>query len=518
MSSKITYVTLFADESIHPAYERALSELESELGRVHPIYIGGREVRADSTFDKTSPIDTSLLVGRFQRGGRTHGVEALRAARAAFSEWSRTDYKERVRLMRRAADKIEEARFRLAAAITLESGKNRLEAIAEVFEAIEAMRYYADLMEKEQGYFRAMRSGAPGEESYSVCRPYGVWAVVSPFNFPLMLGNGMMQGALITGNTVVWKPTSEAPLTALEAYRLYVDAGFPEGVINVVTGPGEEFEDVFVRGADGIAFTGSMDVGMRLYRKLAAESAYPKPMVSEMGSKNPVIVTAKADFDKAVEGVVRAAFGYSGQKCSAASRVYVQEDVKDKFIDALVKRTSSLIVGDPRNREVFMGPVINRRAQENYERYVGDARRDGKIVFGGRSLRTGGLEKGYYVEPTVVRDLPENHYLFKKELFVPILVVAGYKTLDEALAKANDTEYGLTAGIMSEDEEEISRFMEKIEFGVVYANRKGGATTGAWPGSQSFVGWKASGLTGKGIGGPYYLLSYMREQARTYVR
>jgi len=517
MSSKITYVTLFADESIHPAYEKALSELQQELGRTHPMYIGGREVSAGSTFEKTSPIDTSIVVGRFQRGTAEHGLEALKAARRAFDEWSHTDYKRRVELMRRAADRIEAARFRLAAAITFEAGKNRLEAIAEVYEAIEAMRYYANLMEKEDGYVRRMNPGAPGEETYSVARPYGVWAVISPFNFPLMLGNGMMQGALITGNTVVWKPTSEAPLTALEAYRLYVEAGLPEGTINIVTGPGEAFEDVFVRGADGVAFTGSMDVGMRLYRKIAAESPYPKPMVSEMGSKNPVIVTKNADFDKAVEGVVRAAFGYSGQKCSAASRVYVQDEVKESFVEALVKRTSTLIVGDPRRREVFTGPVINRRAQESYEKYVADAKNAGKVVYGGRTLRSGGLEKGYYVEPTIVTGLDEDHYLFKKELFVPILVVGGFRTLDEALTKANNTQYGLTAGIMSEDKEEIDRFMDKIEFGVVYANRKGGATTGAWPGAQSFVGWKASGATGKGIGGPYYLLSYMREQARTYV-
>ncbi|MEM0321426.1 MAG: aldehyde dehydrogenase family protein, partial [Thermoprotei archaeon] len=472
---------------------------------------------AGSTFEKTSPIDTSIVVGRFQRGSADHGIEALKAARRAFGEWSHTDYKRRVELMRRAADKVEEARFRLAAAITLEAGKNRLEAIAEVYEAIEAMRYYASLLEKEEGYVHQMNPGAPGEETHSVARPYGVWAVISPFNFPLMLGNGMMQGALITGNTVVWKPTSEAPLTALLAYKLYEEAGFPPGVINIVTGPGEASEDVFVRGTDGVAFTGSMDVGMRLYRKIAAESAYPKPMVSEMGSKNPVIVTKNADFDKAVEGVVRAAFGYSGQKCSAASRVYVQDEIKESFVEALVKRTSSLVVGDPRKREVFMGPVINRRALENFEKYVADAKSSGKVAYGGRVLRSGGLEKGFYAEPTIVTGLDENHYLFKKELFVPILVVGGFRTLDEAIDKANNTEYGLTAGIMSEDRQEIDRFMDRIQFGVVYANRKGGATTGAWPGAQSFVGWKASGLTGKGIGGPYYLLSYVREQARTYV-
>ncbi|PSN85881.1 1-pyrroline-5-carboxylate dehydrogenase [Candidatus Marsarchaeota G1 archaeon BE_D] len=515
MSSKITYVTLFADESIHPSYEKALSEVEREIGQTHPMYIGGKEVNASATFTKTSPIDTSIVIGKFQKGGAEHALQALNVAKSAFKEWGALDYKERAKIMRKVADKLEQNRFRLSAIITLEAGKNRLEALAEVYEAIEAMRYYANLIEKEEGYVKRMSPGAPGEETYSVARPYGVWAVISPFNFPLMLGNGMAQGALITGNTVVWKPTSEAPLTALEAYKIYSEAGLPDGVLNVVTGPGEAFEEVFVKGADGIAFTGSKDVGMNLYRKLATLSPYPKPIVLEMGSKNPVIVTKNAKIDKAVEGVVRAAFGYSGQKCSATSRVYVQNEIRKEFVDALVKRTSSLVVGDPRKRETFMGPVINRNALENYEKYVSDAANAGKILIGGKVLKQ--LERGYYVEPTIVEGLPEQHYLFKKELFLPILLVAGFETLDEAINKANDTEYGLTAGIMSEDPEEVRQFMENIQFGVVYANRRGGATTGAWPGAQTFVGWKASGATGRGVGGPYYLLNYLREQARTYV-
>jgi 1-pyrroline-5-carboxylate dehydrogenase len=516
MSGKITYVTLFADPSIHPKYESALDEVQKELGGVHEMYIGGKPARAERTFKKSSPIDTGLVLGEFQRGGRSAALEAIKAARAAFGSWSRTDYKERAHIIKKAADKIEEDRFRLAAIITLEAGKNRMEAIAEVYEAIEAMRYYSDVIVKEEGYTRKMATVAPGEEPFSVAKPYGVWGVISPFNFPLMLGNGMMHAALLAGNTAVWKPSSDTPWTALEAYSLYEEAGLPPGVLNLVTGPGEEFEEPFALFADGVAFTGSRNVGMSLYRRLASSSPYPKPIVLEMGSKNPVIVSAKADLDKAVEGVVRAAFGASGQKCSAASRVYIANEIRDEFVRRLVERTRSITVGDPREREVFMGPVINQRAVDNFERYTSDARSLGKVLTGGN--RVSRLERGFYVEPTIVDGLPEDHYLFKKELFLPFLVLGSFSSLDEALLKANDTEYGLTAGVFSEDEKEVARFMEGIEFGVVYANRKGGATTGAWPSSQSFVGWKASGATGKGVGGPYYLLTYLREQSRTYVR
>jgi 1-pyrroline-5-carboxylate dehydrogenase len=238
-----------------------------------------------------------------------------------------------------------------------------------------------------------------------------------------------------------------------------------------------------------------------------------------MGSKNPTIVTAKADLDKAVEGTMRAAFGYGGQKCSATSRLYVDRRIKDEFIARLVDRVKKIVVGDPRRREVFLGPVINRRAVENYRKYVEDAvKAGGKILVGGRVLEEGFYARGFYVEPSVIIDVPEDHYLWKQELFLPILLVSEFDTLEEAIKKANNTEYGLTAGIFTEDENEYELFFRKIEFGVTYANRRGGSTTGAWPGAQTFVGWKASGATGRGVGGPYYLLNYFREQARTIVK
>jgi 1-pyrroline-5-carboxylate dehydrogenase len=243
---------------------------------------------------------------------------------------------------------------------------------------------------------------------------------------------------------------------------------------------------------------------------------FPKPCITEMGGKNPVIVTAKADLGKAVEGVARSAFGFSGQKCSAASRVYVERPIYNDFIDGLTSRTKELKVGNPEEADVFVGPVIDQRAVERFEEAVAGAK-GGQIRVGGERLTGGIYDIGTYVAPTIIDGLPAEHVLFKRELFLPFIVVAPVESLDQAIKYANDTEYGLTAGIFSEDPAEIERFFDGVEAGVVYANRKGGATTGAWPGCQSFCGWKASGSTGKGGLGPYYVQQFLREQSRTVV-
>lgn len=518
---KITYVTLFADESVHPKYEAAIKKFaSSQLGKHHKMHIGAKEVSSEAgEFEHRSPIDTSIVVSYFPTGQREHARQAVEAAKHAFPEWSATPWRERVGVFRRAAELIDERKFEIAAAITYEVGKNRLEALAEAWEAIDAIKLYTKVMEENKGYAKETE-GVAGEHGRVVAKPLGVWPVISPFNFPFMLANGMATGALLTGNTVVLKPTSEAPLTGLMLYNIYHDAGIPAGAVNLVTGPGPNFSSEFTENPDvaGITFTGSRSVGMGLYRAFLNHQPYVKPLLLEMGSKNPCIVTAKADLKKAVEGVVRAAYGYSGQKCSANSRVYVQRQVKGKFLDMLEKRLASLEVQDPRQRSAFMGPVINPAAVETFTKAVEEARKDGgEVVFGGDVIAKGAFGRGYYVQPTVVTGLPIDHDLFKRELFVPVLVVAEFKTLDEALDEANDTDYGLTAGIFSEDKKEVTKFMDRIQFGVAYANRSGGATTGAWPGPQSFVGWKASGSTGKGIGGPSYLLTFLREQSQTIV-
>ena len=519
---KITYTTLFADESVHPKYEAALKKFESaQLGRHHKMHIGAKEVGSSAgEFEHRSPIDTSIVVSYFPIGQREHAKQAIDAAKRAFPGWSGKSWRERVKILRRAAEIIDQRKFEIAATITYEVGKNRLEALAEAWEAKDAIRLYANILTENDGYAKPAAEGAPGEHGKILAKPLGVWPVISPFNFPFMLANGMATGALLTGNTVVLKPTSEAPLTGLMLYQVYRDAGVPPGAVNLVTGPGPNFTAEFTENRDvgGITFTGSKSVGMSLYRDFLTHQPYVKPVLMELGSKNPCIITAKADLKKAVEGVVRAAYGYSGQKCSANSRVYVQSEVKDEFVQMLRKRLASLEVQDPRKKSSFMGPIINPAAMKTFAKAVRQAKKDGgKVVFGGEAITKGAFSKGYYVKPTVVTGLPIDHDLFFRELFVPLLVVGEFETLDEALAEANDTDYGLTAGIFTEDKKEIAKFMDTIQFGVVYANRSGGATTGAWPGPQSFVGWKASGSTGKGIGGPSYLLTFLREQSQTVV-
>jgi len=366
-----------------------------------------------------------------------------------------------------------------------------------------------------------MKSPLPGEECRSLLRPYGVFAVISPFNFPLALATGMAGGALICGNSVVAKPSRITPLSLFALSGLLSRAGLPEGVFSLVTGPGEEFglSAITDPNVSGIAFTGSRTAGMELYRGMAGKSPFPKPVIAEMGSKNPCIVTSHADIEKAAEGIIRAAFGFSGQKCSATSRVYVDTKIAVPFLDILKERISRIVVGDPRDRAAFTGPVIDSPAYDVYQRAVNDCRAAGGSIESGGSRLEGGLfDRGYYVTPVLATGIPSHHPLFHEELFVPFLIVKSVESLDEAIRLANASEYGLCAGIFSEDPAELDFFFRYIRSGVCYANRSGGATTGAWPGAQPFGGWNASGSTGKGAGGFYYLLSFLREQSRTRVR
>src|SRR3989454_1580643 len=292
------------------------------------MIIGGQDVRATSTFEDTSPADTKLGLGLFQKGGRAHSKQAIKVAEAAFPHWSTTAYTDRVRLVQRAADLIGERKFALAALMSLENGKNRYEAMADVDEAADLMRWYAAEMLRNQGYERAMGQFLPGETTRSILKPYGVWAVVAPFNFPLAISAGMSTGALITGNTVVFKPASDTPFMGLRLAEVLRDAGLPPGVFNYITGPGATVGQELVDNpdVDGFVFTGSRVVGMKALETFTRTR--PKPIITEMGGKNPAIITASADLDKAAVGVMRAAFGYGGQKISPWSPVLVAHQVK----------------------------------------------------------------------------------------------------------------------------------------------------------------------------------------------
>jgi 1-pyrroline-5-carboxylate dehydrogenase len=513
---RITYATMSADnEELHRLYDQGIETARSWLGKDHPLYVNGEAREGSGYKDTRSPID-GTLIGRFAQGTREDVRDAIAAAKAAAASWGNRPWQERVAIVRRAADLITERRYELAALMAMEVGKNRLEALGDVEESADLLRWNANEMEKHDGFRTPMQSlGSPGEY-YDVLRPYGVWAVISPFNFPMALAAGPSSAALVAGNTVVFKPAHLGVFTGLKLYEIYMEAGVPKDVFHFLSGPGSVVGDEIVNHPDvgGITFTGSYEVGMGIYRSFAKD--YPKPVICEMGGKNPTIVSDKADLDKATDGVMRSAFGFGGQKCSACSRVYIQRRVYDAFVEQLKEKTEKIKVGNPLERDVYLGPVIDENAVATFEEASAEARKNGQIITGGERLTEGELAKGTFVQPTIA-EVPEDSWVWKKELFVPFVVVAPYDTLEEAIAKANDTLYGLTAGFYSEDRAEIDLWLSSIEAGVIYVNRRAGATTGAWPGVQPFGGWKGSGTTGKAGGGPYYVQQYLREQSRTVI-
>jgi len=520
-SFRLTYATMFdPPELLHTRFERALADVRAGLGRDYPMLIGGRERFAEAKFEDRSPINTDWLLGTFQKGTAQDAKDAIAAARAAFPAWNALGWKKRIALLRKAAALIEKRVFAFAAADTLEVGKNRMEALADVQETADLIYYCCNQIEQHDGFDVPLRNDPlKGYTAHnrSVLRPYGVWVVISPFNFPVALAGGPSGAALAAGNTVVFKPASDTPWTGYLLAKCFLDAGLPRGVFNFVTGPGATVGQELQTNpdVDGITFTGSYDVGMQIYRGFA-QGAAPRPCIAEMGGKNPVIISRKADLDRAAIGVFRSAFGLQGQKCSASSRVFIERSVKEKFERKLLDLVEQTVIGDPTERATYLGPVINEKAAKDYEGFVDELRGSGRILAGGRRLTSGALAKGSFCAPTVASDVPLSHRLWKVEMFLPIVMITGVDSLEEAMRLANDVDYGLTAGFYG-SKAEAAWFFDHIEAGVCYANRPQGATTGAWPGFQPFGGWKGSGSSGKSAGSLYYVQQYMREQSRTIV-
>jgi 1-pyrroline-5-carboxylate dehydrogenase len=350
----------------------------------------------------------------------------------------------------------------------------------------------------------------------SVLKPYGVWVVISPFNFPLALAGGPSGATLVAGNTVVFKPASDTPYTGRLLAEVFRDAGLPDGVFNYVTGSGATVGETLITSpeVDGITFTGSYDIGMHIYRSFA-NGKWPRPCIAEMGGKNPAIVSRNADLDRAAIGIMRSAFGLQGQKCSACSRIYVEKPVADKFKQKLLEQTHKIAIGDPTIRTNWLGPVANANAYRDYSNFSEELSQGGTILTGGKHLVEGELGKGYFCAPTIA-EIPLEHRLWKHEMFLPITTVAEVESLDQAMRLANDVDYGLTAGFYG-SKKELVRFFDNVEAGVTYANRPQGATTGAWPGFQPFGGWKGSGSTGKAGGSLYYVPQFMHEQSQTII-
>jgi len=521
-SFKLTYATMFEPpEELHTRFDEALATVKRTMGKEFAMIIAGREVRAKETFEDRSPVNQDWVLGRFQKGGEQEAQQALAAARKAFPVWSRTPWRDRTRLLRKAADLIDKRIYEFGAVMALEVGKNRMESLGDAAEMADLIRYACDRMEANRGYAVSMgRDPLKGyrAKNTSVLRPYGVWLVISPFNFPAALTGGPSGAALVAGNTIVMKPASDTPWTVRLLAECYRDAGLPAGVFNYVTGPGSTIGEALISSqeVDGITFTGSFDVGMKIYRSFA-QGLYPRPTILEMGGKNPSIVSRHADLDRAAIGIVRSAFGLQGQKCSANSRIYIERQVYDKLVKKLVDLTRNLAVGDPTDRKVYLGPVVNQTSYKQFKQFTEELSEAGEFLTGGHVLTHGDLGKGFFCEPTLVAGVPPEHRLWKNEMFLPISMVRPVRNLDEAMKVSNDIHYGLTAGFYG-SEEEAEWFFDNIQAGVTYANRPQGATTGAWPGFQPFGGWKGSGSSGKNSGGLYYLPLYMHEQIQTLIR
>lgn len=503
-------------DEFHKRYDEALQRCRKDLGKTYSLVIKGkRVVSKGGTFDDTNPSNTKELVGRFQSGTTEETRDAISAATEAFAAWSRTDWHERVRIVRRAGDLLREQKYDFAAWMTLENGKPRVESMNDVDEAIDFCTYYPYWYEKNEAFHVTLFKPFPNEDCQSFLKPLGAWAVIAPFNFPVAITVGMTAACILTGNTCVLKPASDTPLVAYRFVELLEKAGVPKGVVNYVTGGGRTVGQTLLDSPEirGVVFTGSREVGLRV---IESGNRFARPSIIEMGGKNPIIVSKQADLEKAVEGVARSAFGFSGQKCSAASRVFIHQSIYDEFTKRLVEWTKKNVkVGDPESKDTFMGPIVNKDAFENYQKFVEKAKKGGRILLGGKSAASGPLANGHFVEPTIVEGLSDDHWVSCNELFVPIVSLYRFESLEEAVRRANGVEYGLTAGVFSEDPREVQYFFDHIEAGVCYANRRIGGSTGAIVGGQSFGGWKHSSSTQRGAGGPWYLQQFLREQSQT---
>ncbi len=495
-------------------YEAALESVRTNLlGQTHPLVINGEE-RTRDTFEMRSPADRSLIVGHYAKGTRQDVRDAIAAAKAGFESWSATPWQERCTIIERAADLYTEHFYELCAIMTFETGKTRFESSIDVDEAIDFLRFYALTMREMNGFDILMGKPFPNETCRSIRKPVGVFGVICPFNFPVAITAGMTVAALLTGNTAVMKPSMKGCLAGKRCFDLLIEAGVPASALQFVTGEDEEVSAEMLENPDldGIVFTGSKRIGMMAMQKIL-EQGRPKPFIAEMGGKNAVLITDNADMDKAVQGVYKSAFGFSGQKCSACSRVYVTPSVADEFMDRIAKLAESTPVGLPWEKNNYMGPVIEDRKLELFQEVVDQVKADGgKILAGGEIVET--LD-GSFVRPTLVTGLPLDHRVFREEFFMPFAAVGIVPDLNAAIDEYNKVEYGLTAGVMSEDEAEMQHFFDRVQAGVTYANRAAGGSTAAVVNGQSFVGWKLSGSTGTGAGGRYYLLQFTRERSQT---
>jgi 1-pyrroline-5-carboxylate dehydrogenase len=501
-------LTDFSVEANRKAFAEALKTVESRLPVQGKNHIGGREVGSAKSIESVNPARKTQVIGRFPEASKEDAERAVEAAHEAFRTWSRTPAGKRVELLVRIASILRKRKHEFSAMMVLEESKSWPEADGDTAEAIDFCEFYAREMERLSRPQPLVPY--PGEKNELEFLPLGVCAVIPPWNFPLAILAGMTTAALVTGNTVVLKPSSDAPAIATMFYEAAVEAGVPAGVLNFMTGSGSVVGNALVEHPKTrvIAFTGSRDVGVGISEragKVAPGQIWIKRAILEMGGKDFILVDETADLEEAAKGVVAAAFGFQGQKCSACSRLIVHEKVHDELLAKVIEKTKALKVGDVRDPEVSVGAVINERAQKKILEYVELGGKEGKVVAGGGP----GPADGFFVMPTVVDRVPRGARLAREEIFGPVLAVLTVKDFDEGIEVANDTEYGLTGALYSRDRQRLERGKRELFCGNLYLNRK---CTGALVGVHPFGGFNMSGTDSK-AGGREYLYLFTQAKA-----
>lgn len=485
-------------------YEEAIATVLSKLGGHVPLVVGGKPVDTDERIVSVDPSLPSRIVGTTAQASSAEAQMALDAAKAAYPAWSSRPASERAELVHRLGDLLAERKFEMAAWMTLEAGKNWAESEADVAEAIDFCRYYAH--QALQMAEPLPVHGYPGETNESYLIPIGPGVVIPPWNFPVAILVGMTVGPVAAGNTVVLKPASNTPLLGAHFMDIVAEAGLPDGVINFLPGPGAEVGDFLVDHPDTrfVNFTGSKEVGLRIAQRAAVVhpgQKWLKRAYMEMGGKDGLIVDETADLDLAADAIVRSAYGFQGQKCSACSRAIIVSAVHDDLLDRVVAKAAALEIG-PGTDNKPVGPVISDVQHRTILDEIQRGRSEANLVLGGQAVD---MDGGYYIEPTIFAGVEHNHRLAQHEIFGPVLSFMRVADFDEALTVANDTEYGLTGGLISSDPERIERAKREFHVGNLYINRK---ITGALVGVQPFGGFKMSGSNAK-AGGPDYLRLFM---------
>ena len=489
--------------------KQALTRVGDQLGHEYPLIIGGERVRTSGKIESRNPARPAQIVGVHQKAGAEHAELAVQAALKAFETWQYFSAEERASLLLGAAELIRERKFDFCAWLTYEVGKNWVEADADVGETIDFLEFYAREALRLAGATTPIQY--PGERNELLYIPLGVGAVISPWNFPFAIMAGMTSAAIVTGNTVVMKPSSDSPTIAARFMEVLEEAGLPPGVVNFCPGSGASFGNAVVAHPKTrfIAFTGSKEVGLDINERAAKTQPgqiWIKRTILEMGGKDSIIVSADADIDAAVSGVVASAFGFSGQKCSACSRAIVEEPIYDAFVERLRESVAKLTVGNPAANS-NMGPVVSEGAMKTILNFVEIGKKEGRLVAGGAAVET--PEKGYYIQPTVIADVAPDARIAQEEIFGPVLAVIKARDFDHALEIANNTEFGLTGAVYSSDRTKLDHARRTFHVGNLYFNRK---CTGAMVGAHPFGGFNMSGTDSK-AGGPDYL--YLFTQAKS---